>query len=132
MIKSKKNSSKSKKSTHISFSEVVVSVYASFNNTIVSVSDTLGSVAIWSSSGACGFKGSRKSTPFAAQVAAEKLSTKLLESGVKTVHFRIKGPGGGRDSVIRAFGSSGIKIVSIVDVTPVPHNGCKPSKKRRI
>jgi small subunit ribosomal protein S11 len=110
----------------------LVHVYASFNNTIITITDFKGDTLAWSTSGGSGFRGSRKSTPFAAQIAAEKLSQKILLYGIKNLDFLIRGPGSGRESSIRAFYSKGFKINSITDVTPLPHNGCRSSKMRRI
>ena len=107
-------------------------IKTSFNNTIVSLSDKDGNVIAWESAGGAGFKGSRKSTPFAAQVAAESAGRAAQECGVKNLEVRIKGPGPGRESAVRALNALGMKITSISDVTPVPHNGCRPPKKRRI
>lgn len=107
-------------------------VLATFNNTIVSLTDPTGNVIAWGSAGAQGFKGSRKSTPFAAQVAAEKAGVAAQEHGVKNVEVRVGGPGPGRESAVRALNNCGLKITSIADVTPIPHNGCRPPKKRRV
>ena len=107
-------------------------IKTSFNNTIVSLTDRDGNVIAWESAGGAGFKGSRKSTPFAAQVAAEKAGRVAVECGVKNLEVRIKGPGPGRESAVRALNALGLKISSISDVTPVPHNGCRPPKRRRI
>ena len=107
-------------------------IKTSFNNTIVSLTDTQGNVIAWESAGGAGFKGSRKSTPFAAQVAAESAGRAAQEHGVKNLEVRIKGPGPGRESAVRALNALGLKIVSIADVTPVPHNGCRPPKRRRM
>jgi small subunit ribosomal protein S11 len=107
-------------------------IKTSFNNTIVSLTDPQGNVIAWESAGAAGFKGSRKSTPFAAQVAAESAGRVAMEYGVKNLEVRIKGPGPGRESSVRALAALGIRITSISDVTPVPHNGCRPQKRRRI
>ena len=107
-------------------------IHASFNNTIIMITDRQGNALAWSTSGANGFKGSRKSTPFAAQVAAEAAGKMAQECGVKNIEVRIKGPGPGRESSVRALNSVGFKITSISDVTPVPHNGCRPPKRRRI
>jgi small subunit ribosomal protein S11 len=112
--------------------EAIVHVHASFNNTIVTITDRQGNVLSWSTSGAAGFKGSRKSTPFAAQVAAERAGRAALECGVKNLEVLIKGPGPGRESAVRALNALGMKVTSISDVTPVPHNGCRPPKRRRI
>ena len=112
--------------------EGIAHVHASFNNTIVTITDRQGNVLSWATSGNAGFKGSRKSTPFAAQVASEHAGRLAQESGVKNIEVRIKGPGPGRESAVRALNAVGFKITSISDVTPVPHNGCRPPKKRRI
>ena len=110
----------------------IAHVHASFNNTIVTITDRQGNALSWATSGGAGFRGSRKSTPFAAQVAAEAAGKAAQECGVKNVEVRIKGPGPGRESSVRALNALGMKITSISDVTPVPHNGCRPPKKRRI
>ena len=119
-----------KKSKHIS--RGVVHVSATFNNTIVTITDQKGNVISWSTSGACGFKGSKKSTPFAAQVASENAARKAREHGLKEVDVVVKGPGGGRETAVRALQSCGITVLSIKDTTPVPHNGCRPPKRRRV
>jgi small subunit ribosomal protein S11 len=113
-------------------SDGVAHVHASFNNTIITITDRQGNALSWATSGGQGFKGSRKSTPFAAQVAAEVAGRAAQECGIKTLDVLIKGPGPGRESSVRALTALGIKIVSIADVTPLPHNGCRPPKKRRI
>ena len=110
----------------------IAHVHASFNNTIITITDRQGNALSWATSGGAGFKGSRKSTPFAAQVAAETAGRVALEYGIKTLEVRIKGPGPGRESSVRALNALGIKISSIADITPVPHNGCRPPKRRRI
>ena len=107
-------------------------IHASFNNTIVTITDRQGNALSWATSGGAGFKGSRKSTPFAAQVAAEAAGRAAQECGVKNLEVRIKGPGPGRESAVRALNALGLKILSIADVTPVPHNGCRPPKRRRM
>ncbi|ACR27483.1 MULTISPECIES: 30S ribosomal protein S11 [Burkholderiaceae] len=112
--------------------EGVVHVHASFNNTIITITDRQGNALAWATSGGQGFKGSRKSTPFAAQVAAESAGRVAMEYGVKNLEVRIKGPGPGRESAVRALHGLGIKITAISDVTPIPHNGCRPPKRRRI
>ena len=112
--------------------DAVAHVHASFNNTIISITDRQGNTLAWATAGNCGFKGSRKSTPFAAQVAAEKAGNAAKEWGVKSLEVRVKGPGPGRESAVRALNALGMKISSITDVTPVPHNGCRPPKRRRI
>ena len=110
----------------------VAHVNASFNNTMITITDDQGNAVAWASSGSNGFKGSRKSTPFAAQVAADRAGRLAQESGVKNLEVRIKGPGPGRESAVRALNAVGFKISSISDVTPVPHNGCRPPKRRRV
>lgn len=110
----------------------VAHVNASFNNTMITIADMQGNTISWSSSGVMGFKGSRKSTPFAAQVASEVAGRAAIEQGIKNLDVEIKGPGPGRESSVRALGALGIRITSISDVTPVPHNGCRPQKRRRI
>ena len=112
--------------------EGVAHIHASFNNTIVTITDRQGNTLAWATSGASGFKGSRKSTPFAAQVAAESAGKAAQECGVKNLEVRIKGPGPGRESAVRALHALGMKITLISDVTPVPHNGCRPPKRRRV
>ncbi len=110
----------------------VAHILASFNNTIVTITDGNGNVVCWSSSGNQGFKGSRKSTPFAAQMASENAAKKAMEQGMRTVEVWVKGPGAGRESAIRALQSVGLDISAIRDVTPIPHNGCRPPKRRRV
>ncbi|HEX2199547.1 MAG TPA: 30S ribosomal protein S11 [Burkholderiales bacterium] len=110
----------------------IAHVHASFNNTIITITDRQGNVLSWATSGNAGFKGSRKSTPFAAQVAAERAGRAAQECGVKNIEVRIKGPGPGRESAVRALNAIGLKIGSIADVTPIPHNGCRPPKRRRV
>ena len=110
----------------------IVHVHASFNNTIITITDRKGNTLSWATSGGSGFRGSRKSTPFAAQVAAEKAGTVALEFGMKNLDVLIKGPGPGRESAVRSLNNLGFKITNIVDVTPIPHNGCRPPKKRRV
>jgi len=110
----------------------VVHIAATFNNTIVTITDVSGNVVSWGSAGACGFKGSRKSTPFAAQLAAESAARKAQDHGMRNVQVYVNGPGAGRESAIRALQSTGFRISLIRDVTPVPHNGCRPPKRRRV
>ncbi|HLB01893.1 MAG TPA: 30S ribosomal protein S11 [Nitrospiria bacterium] len=110
----------------------IVHVQATFNNTIVTVTDMQGNVIVWASAGNQGFKGSRKSTPFAAQRAAEMVAKKAIEQGMKQVDVYVKGPGSGRESAIRSLQAAGLKINLIKDVTPIPHNGCRPPKRRRV
>ncbi len=107
-------------------------IHSSFNNTIVTITDPAGNVISWSSAGAQGMKGSRKGTPFAAQLAAEQAARKAVEHGMKTVEVFVRGPGSGRESAIRALATGGLEIVMIKDVTPIPHNGCRPPKRRRV
>jgi small subunit ribosomal protein S11 len=109
----------------------VVHIKSSFNNTIVSITDPQGNVISWASSGGVGFKGSRKSTPFAAQLAAERAATAAQEHGLRRVEIQVKGPGSGRDTAVRAIQNTGMEVTSIKDVTPVPHNGCRQPKRRR-
>jgi small subunit ribosomal protein S11 len=110
----------------------IVHVQASFNNTIVTITDRQGNALSWATSGGAGFRGSRKSTPFAAQVAAEKAGRAAQEYGLKNLEVRIKGPGPGRESAVRSLNAIGYKIGNIIDITPIPHNGCRPPKRRRV
>ena len=110
----------------------VVHVNASFNNTMITIADAQGNAIAWSSAGTMGFKGSRKSTPYAAQVAAEDAGRKAMEHGMRTLEIQVRGPGSGRESALRALQSVGFAITSIRDVTPIPHNGCRPTKRRRV
>ena len=110
----------------------IAHVNASFNNTIITITDRQGNTLSWATSGGSGFRGSRKSTPFAAQVASERAGEAAKEYGLKNLDVRVKGPGPGRESAVRALNSAGFKVQSITDVTPVPHNGCRPPKKRRV
>jgi small subunit ribosomal protein S11 len=110
----------------------IAHIHATFNNTVVTITDLSGNVICWHSAGCSGFKGSRKSTPFAAQIAATKAADAAKEAGMRTAQVLIKGPGSGRESALRALASSGIQITSIKDVTPIPHNGCRPKKRRRV
>ncbi|KJS06801.1 MAG: 30S ribosomal protein S11 [Gammaproteobacteria bacterium BRH_c0] len=110
----------------------IAHVHASFNNTIITITDRQGNALSWATSGGSGFRGSRKSTPFAAQVAAEKAGVAAQEYGLKNLDVQVKGPGPGRESAVRALNNAGFKITNITDVTPIPHNGCRPSKKRRV
>jgi len=123
---------KSKKKTKKNIPSGIAHINSTFNNTIITITDTTGNTVSWSSSGNKGFKGSRKSTPFAAQLAAEEAGKKAMEHGMKHVEVVIKGPGNGRESAIRALGSTGLNITVIKDITPIPHNGCRPSKRRRV
>jgi small subunit ribosomal protein S11 len=110
----------------------IAHVHASFNNTMITITDVAGNTIAWSSAGTKGFRGSRKSTPFAAQMAAEDASKKAMEHGLKNVSVFVKGPGAGRESAIRALSAAGLRVTSIRDVTPIPHNGCRPPKRRRV
>jgi small subunit ribosomal protein S11 len=123
---------KARKKAKRQVTDAIAHVHASFNNTIVTITDRQGNTLSWATSGGCGFRGSRKSTPFAAQVAAERAGTAAQEYGVKSVEVRVRGPGPGRESAVRALNSAGLKVTSIEDVTPIPHNGCRPPKKRRV
>ncbi|AXI07619.1 30S ribosomal protein S11 [Oceanobacillus sp. 143] len=110
----------------------IAHIRSTFNNTIVTITDTQGNAVGWSSAGALGFKGSRKSTPFAAQMAAETVAKSAIENGMKTLEVTVKGPGAGREAAIRSLQAAGLEVTAIVDVTPVPHNGCRPPKRRRV
>jgi len=110
----------------------IAHVHASFNNTIVTITDRQGNALAWATAGGSGFRGSRKSTPFAAQVAADRAGQAAKEYGVKNLDVNVKGPGPGRESAVRALNAAGFKIMSIMDVTPIPHNGCRPPKRRRV
>jgi len=123
---------KPKKKTKRVVTDAVAHVQASFNNTVVTITDRQGNALSWATAGGAGFRGSRKSTPFAAQVAADKAARAAADYGVKTVEVRIKGPGPGRESAVRSLNALGIKVTNIVDVTPIPHNGCRPPKRRRV
>ena len=124
----KKTKTKAKKSV----SEGIAHIHASFNNTIVTITDRHGNALSWATAGGSGFRGSRKSTPFAAQVAAENAGRAAQEHGLKQIDVRIKGPGPGRDSAVRALNAIGLEISGIADITPIPHNGCRPPKRRRV
>jgi small subunit ribosomal protein S11 len=127
-----KPNTKTKKKVKKVVVDGIAHVHASFNNTIITLSDRQGNVLSWATSGGAGFRGSRKSTPFAAQVAAEAAGKTAQEFGLKNLEVRIKGPGPGRESSVRALNALGYKITNIIDVTPIPHNGCRPPKKRRV
>lgn len=129
MAKSPGRTKKREKRTVI---DAAAHVHASFNNTIITITDRQGNTLAWATAGGSGFRGSRKSTPFAAQVAAEKLTDAMNEYGIQNLDVFIKGPGPGRDSAVRALNTAGFKISNITDVTPIPHNGCRPPKKRRV
>ena len=130
--KSNKSSYSKKKKTKKNILNGIAYVQSTFNNTIVSIADTDGNVVSWSSAGSKGFKGSRKSTPYAAQIAADTAASKALEYGIKTLSVEVKGPGSGRETALRALQARGFKILSIKDTTPMPHNGTRPPKKRRV
>jgi small subunit ribosomal protein S11 len=127
-----KPSSRSRKKVKKTVTDGVAHIHASFNNTIITISDRQGNVLSWATAGGSGFRGSRKSTPFAAQVAADRCGETAKEYGVKNLDVNVKGPGPGRESAVRALNNAGFKITSISDVTPIPHNGCRPPKKRRV
>lgn len=127
-----KSEGKTRKRIKQQVSEAIVHVHASFNNTIIMFTDRKGNALAWATAGGSGFRGSRKSTPFAAQVAAEKAGSVAQEYGVKNLEVQIKGPGPGRESTVRALHAMGFRVLSISDVTPIPHNGCRPPKKRRV
>jgi small subunit ribosomal protein S11 len=112
--------------------EGIAHIHSSFNNTIVTITDRQGNTVSWATAGGCGFRGSRKSTPFAAQVAADKAGKAAQEVGMKNLEVRVRGPGPGRESAVRSLNAAGFKITNIEDVTPIPHNGCRPPKKRRV
>jgi small subunit ribosomal protein S11 len=118
--------------TRRSVPEGVAHVHATFNNTIIAITDPQGQVVAWASAGSVGFKGSRKGTPFAAQMAAEAAARKVSDYGMRSVIVHVKGPGGGRESAVRALQATGLNVISIKDVTPIPHNGCRPPKRRRV
>ncbi len=132
-VEVKKTSSfKKKNKVKRNITSGIAYVYSTFNNTIISISDDNGNVISWSSAGAKGFKGSRKSTPYAAQIAADAAASKALDFGMKTLSVEVKGPGAGRETALRALQARGFKILSIKDTTPMPHNGTRPPKKRRV
>jgi small subunit ribosomal protein S11 len=127
-----KTAVKAKKRVKKNVAEAIAHVHASFNNTIICISDRQGNVLTWATAGGSGFRGSRKSTPFAAQVAARRAGEAAQEFGVKALEIRVKGPGPGRESAVRALNGLGFEISNIIDVTPIPHNGCRPAKRRRV
>lgn len=131
MANIKKNTVKKKKE-YKNIQNAIAHIKSTFNNTIVCITDSNGNVLGWSSAGTSGFKGSRKSTPYAGQLAAEQVAKKVADYGVSNIEVYIKGPGGGRESALRALQSSGLNITLIKDVTPIPHNGCRPPKRRRV
>jgi small subunit ribosomal protein S11 len=123
---------KGKKRVKKNIASGIVHIAASFNNTMITITDAQGNTISWSSAGAMGFKGSRKSTPYAAQVAAEDAGKKAMEHGMKNIEIEVRGPGSGRESALRALQAAGFTVISIRDVTPIPHNGCRPRKRRRV
>ncbi len=131
MAKAKPGGRRPRKRDRKNVSTGIVHIKSSFNNTIVTITDTSGNVISWASSGAVGFKGSRKSTPYAAQQAAERAANAAMEHGLRRVEVQVKGPGSGRDTAVRSIQNTGIEVTSIKDVTPVPHNGCRQTKRRR-
>ena len=128
----KEAAARTKKRERKNITSGVAHVNATFNNTMITITDAQGNAIAWASSGAQGFKGSRKSTPFAAQMAAEAVGRKAMEHGMKTLEIEVRGPGSGRESALRALQATGFIITSIRDVTPIPHNGCRPPKRRRV
>lgn len=130
--KQKGAASKVKKKARKNIASGTVHVFASFNNTIITITDKQGNTISWASSGTAGFKGSRKSTPFASQLAAEQCARKAMEHGLKTVEIMVNGPGSGREAAIRSLQAVGLEITQIRDITPIPHNGCRPPKRRRV
>lgn len=128
----KKEVTTSKKKVYKNIAVGVAHIKSTFNNTIVTITDTSGKVITWRSAGTGGFKGTKKGTPFAAQLAAEEASKVAIENGIKKIEVRVKGPGSGREATIRSIQAAGIEIISIKDVTPIPHNGCRPPKRRRV
>ena len=127
-----KSGSRTRKKVKRDISDGIAHIHASFNNTIVMITDRQGNALCWATAGGSGFRGSRKSTPFAAQVAAERVGEMAQEYGMKNLEVCVKGPGPGRESAVRALNAKGFRITSISDVTPIPHNGCRPPKKRRV
>lgn len=127
-----KRSSRSRRRVKKNVTNGVAHIHSTFNNTIVTITDTQGNTVSWSSAGALGFKGSRKSTPFAAQMASEAAAKQAVENGMKTLEVTVKGPGAGREAAIRSLQAAGLDITAIRDATPVPHNGCRPPKRRRV
>ena len=127
----KKSTSARKKKVKRNFTRGVAHIHSTFNNTIVAISDTSGNVIAWSSAGALGYKGAKKSTPFAAQLAAQTAGKSAFDQGLRQIDVDVKGPGPGRESAVRALGTVGLQILSITDTTPIPHNGCRPAKRPR-
>ena len=131
-VKNKKTAVRPKRKDRKNITKGIVHIHSTFNNTIVTITDEAGNAITWSSAGALGFKGSKKSTPFAAQMASEAAAKGAMDHGMKTVEVSVKGPGSGREAAIRALQTTGLEVTSIKDVTPVPHNGCRPPKRRRV
>jgi small subunit ribosomal protein S11 len=127
-----KKGARQKRARKVVEAEGVAHVKATFNNTLITITDMAGNVVVWGSAGKAGFKGSKKSTPFAATVSAEQAAREAANMGMKRVHVRVQGPGSGRESAIQALAAAGLQVKSIRDVTPIPHNGCRPPKKRRV
>ena len=127
-----KTPTRSRKKVKKNVSDGIAHIHASFNNTIVTITDKQGNALSWATAGGSGFRGSRKSTPFAAQVAAERAGTAVQEYGMKNIEVNVNGPGPGRESAVRALNACGLKVTNITDVTPIPHNGCRPPKRRRV
>jgi small subunit ribosomal protein S11 len=127
-----KAATRTRKKVKKDVSDGIAHIHASFNNTIITITDRQGNALAWTTAGGSGFRGSRKSTPFAAQVAAERAGTAVKEYGMKNLEVEVKGPGPGRESAVRALHNAGFQITNITDVTPIPHNGCRPPKKRRV
>jgi small subunit ribosomal protein S11 len=123
---------RTKKKVRRSVTDGIAHVHASFNNTVITITDRQGNALGWATAGSSGFKGSRKSTPFAAQIAASRVGEMVTDYGLKNIEVHVKGPGPGRESAVRALNNAGFKITAILDVTPIPHNGCRPPKKRRV
>ena len=132
MAKSKKKKTRRRKKVKRNIEKGQAHIKSTFNNTIISITDTEGNVVAWSSAGKVGYKGSRKSTPFAAQLAAENVADEVKDMGLKEIEIFVKGPGSGRESAIRTLQAAGINVTLIKDITPIPHNGCRPPKRRRI
>ena len=132
MAKASTSSASKKRKTRRNVTQGVAHIKATFNNTVVTITDTKGDTLCWASAGTSGFKGSRKSTPFAGQCAAQQAAEKASKFGVKELEVRVKGPGAGRESAVTALQSAGLSVKSIEDVTPIPHNGCRPPKRRRV
>ena len=132
MAKAQKKNTRGKKRERKNIPVGVAHIQSTFNNTIVTITDPNGAVVAWSSAGVQGFKGSRKSTPFAAQLAAEDAAKKAVDNGMRTVEVSVKGPGAGREAALRALGQAGLNVTVIRDITPIPHNGCRPPKRRRV